>query len=344
MLLSWRQSTRDALDLGRRPIELAGLRLSPSEARICKEVTRELKERRIVGLQAYARPQPKHQLRYRLPAFEQRKDWASRHVLLPRLGGTAAHLRYFRQATELPHPLGVRPTALPADLQAAVAYVSGRAGGVVADRVKRLEWLSASAERLRPLNDRLLALMPPHVRAAAGGMQLALVSCMIDALPGYPDRFLVRRFVQGFHVVGQMEDSGLFRLIPEELREQASSAEEVFSQESNIAWVDELERTMSAKGNGPGVAPSNAAIAAYEATLKECQLPDVTTWGKKLEPEEAARTGSTHRGLSRDEVDKHPWLQLRVHGVSARGLWRPIRRFAIWQKGKWRPCDHARES
>ena len=37
-------------------------------------------------------------------------------------------------------------------------------------------------------------------------------------------------------------------------------------------------------------------------------------------------------------------MQLRVRGGSARGLWRPIRRFAIWQKGKWRPCDHARES
>ena len=101
---------------------------------------------------------------------------------------------------------------------------------------------------------------------------------------------------------------------------------------------------MAAQGNSSGVAPSDAAVAAYEATLKECQLPDVTTWGQKLEPEEAARTGRTHRGLSRDEVDRHPWMQLRVRSGSARGLWRPIRRFAIWQKGKWRPCDHARES
>lgn len=214
MLFSFRQAARDALDLGRRPIELAGLRLSPSEVRICKDVTRGLKERRIVGLQAYARPLPKSQLKYSLPAFEQRKAWASRRMLLPRLGGTAAHLRYLRQAMELQHPLGVRPSAMPADLQAAVAYVSGKAGGVAADRGKRLEWLRAGAERLRPLNDRLLALMPLHVRAAAGGMNLALVSCMIDALPGYPDRYLVRRFVQGFHVVGQMEDSGLFRLVP----------------------------------------------------------------------------------------------------------------------------------
>ena len=90
MLFSFRQAARDALDLGRRPIELAGLRLSPSEVRICKDVTRGLKERRIVGLQAYARPLPKSQLKYSLPAFEQRKAWASRRMLLPRLGGTAS--------------------------------------------------------------------------------------------------------------------------------------------------------------------------------------------------------------------------------------------------------------
>lgn len=202
MLQAWRQSARDALDLGRKPIELAGLRLSPSEASIYKQVAREMKERRIVGLEPYVRPQPKSSLKFTYPAFEQRKAWASRRMLLPRLGGSAAHLRYFRQATELPHPLGARPSALPADLQAAVAYVTGKAAGVVADRAKRIAWLRSCAERLGPLNDRLLALMPPHVKAAAGGMHLALVSCMLDSLPGYPDRFLVHRFVHGFHAVG----------------------------------------------------------------------------------------------------------------------------------------------
>lgn len=330
MLQAWRQSARDALDLGRKPIELAGLRLSPSEASIYKQVAREMKERRIVGLEPYVRPQPKSSLKFTYPAFEQRKAWASRRMLLPRLGGSAAHLRYFRQATELPHPLGARPSALPADLQAAVAYVTGKAAGVVADRAKRIAWLRSCAERLGPLNDRLLALMPPHVKAAAGGMHLALVSCMLDSLPGYPDRFLVHRFVHGFHAVGQMEDSGLFRLIPEELHESAASFEEVFSQESNLAWVQQLENSMLKQGNGPGVAPTDAAVAAYEATLKECLQPDVTTWGVELSHEEAARTGRSHRGLSRDEVDNHPWLQLHVRGKSARGLWRPIRRFAIW--------------
>ena len=170
MLFSWRQATRDALDLGRRPIELAGLTLSPSEARVCKEVTRELKERRIVGLKAFARPQPKHQLKYSLPAFEQRKAWASRHMLLPRLGGTAAHLRYLSRATQLPHPLGVRPTAMPADLQAAIAYVSGKAGGVVADRVKRLEWLHASAEVHGGLVVDPMDHVPPREHIGEGGV------------------------------------------------------------------------------------------------------------------------------------------------------------------------------
>ena len=137
LLHPWRESAGDALALGQRPVELAGLRLSPSEQKICKEVTRELKERRVVGIRPYARPPPKHELRFSLPAFEQRKAWASRHMLLPRLGGAASHLRYLRQATALKHPLGAQPMALPSDLRAAIAYVSGKAGGVVADRVAR---------------------------------------------------------------------------------------------------------------------------------------------------------------------------------------------------------------
>ena len=61
-----------------------------------------------------------------------------------------------------------------------------------------MQWLTHHAQSLRALNDRTIALMPSHVREAAGGMNLALVSCMIDALPNYPDRYLVARFVSPF--------------------------------------------------------------------------------------------------------------------------------------------------
>ena len=330
-----------------RPLELAGLRLplGSAEDRLCKQITRELKERRVVGLKPYVRPPSKESLRFRLPHFSQRKAWASRHMLLPRLGGVAAHVRYYKQALETPHPLCAKGSSLPDDLLAAVAYVVGKGEGTAQDRASRVRWLQGCADRLAPLNARLVAMMPPHARAAAGGMNLALVSCMIDALPGYPDRYLVHRFVHGFAVVGDMEDSGLFRLIPEADRAESTPLGEVFTVDSNLAWLAELEYKMHSGGNKPGEQPSDSARAAYEATLKECVGPDVTTWGKELSPEDAARTGRSHRGLSQEEVDQHPWLQEGVRGPrGAHGLWRAMRRFAIWQNDKWRPCDHARES
>ena len=330
-----------------RPLELAGLRLLPGseDDRLCTQITRELRERRVVGLKPFVRPPSKESLRFRLPHFEQRKAWASRHALLPRMGGVAAHVRFYKRALETPHPLCAKGSSLPDDLLAAVAYVVGKGESAPQDRASRVGWLQSCADRLAPLNARLIAMMPPHVRAAAGGMNLALVSCMIDALPGYPDRFLVRRFVHGFSVVGDIEDSGLFRLIPEEDRAKSTSPSQVFEEGSNLVWIAGLESKMSFAGNKPGEPPSDSARAAYEATLKECVGPDVTTWGVELSPEEAARTGRSHRGLSQKEVDDHPWLQEAARGPhGARGRWRPMRRFAIWQNGKWRPCDHARES
>ena len=62
----------------------------------------------------------------------------------------------------------------------------------------------------------------------------------------------------------------------------------------------------------------------------------------ELSREERQRTGRTHRGLTEAEVDAHPWIT--GGDAPAAGRWRPIRRFAIRQKGKDRPCDHARES
>ena len=221
-------------------------------------------------------------------------------------------------------------------------YVVAKGAGVSRDREIRLGWLQRHAQGLGELNERAIALMPPHVRAAAGGMHLALVSCMIDALPGYPDRYLVSRFVHGFPAVGVIEDSGMFRHIPEEERVGGERLSEVFQRQSNLDWIARLEADMAESNVGQGHPRFESSKAAYMATLEEC-VGDVTTWGVQLPREEAARTGRSHRGLSKEELDAHPWMQ-RDGSPSAHGQWRPMRRFAIWQNGKWRPCDHARES
>ena len=47
--------------------------------------------------------------------------------------------------------------------------------------------------------------------------------------------------------------------------------------------------------------------------------------------------GGAHRGFTAAELDSHPWLQ-------GPGSWRAVRRFAVFQKDKWRPIDDASES
>lgn len=332
---------RDALR-PKTPLELAGVRLGPQERSLCARVSRDLAHNRIRGIQPYQRPPPKESMRFKIPQFQQRRAWASRRMLLPRKGGPGSHLRYYSEATSLPHPLSTVTSDLPPDLKAAVEYVVAKGERVSKDRDRRLEWLQRHARSLDALNDRVIALMPPHVKAAAGGMHLALVSCMIEALPDYPDRYLVARFVHGFPEVGTAVDSGMFRLIPEEDRVGGERFSEVFSRESNLEWITRLEDTMVASNIGVGHPKFESSKAAYMATLDEC-VGDVTTWGVPLSKQEVERLGRSHRGLSKEELDLHPWL-LRPGAKSAHGCWRPIRRFAVWQNGKWRPCDHARES
>ena len=321
-------------------VELAGLVLSPTERSEYESVRRLLVRERIQGITEHVRPTDRSAASYQQP-FEQRKSWAGRSMLIGRMGGAAAKLRYYKAACGVQHPMQHHTPPLPSDLLAAVRYVSGKGAKVAADRRRRLDMLESCGARLRPLHDRLCLLMPPHVLGVSGRMNLGLVACCVDALPGYPDRFLVHRFVHGFEVVGAVPDSGLFRKV--ELPDVGyTPVDEVFNPVSNVRWIRDLERSMKATGNAAGAEYTAAAKAAYDSTIKECADSDPTTWGVELSREERQRTGRTHRGLTEAEVDAHPWI---TGGKPvAPGRWRPIRRFAIRQKGKDRPCDHARES
>lgn len=323
-------------------VELAGLRLTSTERALYNDVRRRLKRELVQGMGPYERPVVQERKSSTPATFEQRRAWASKKMLIPRLGGAGAMLRHYKAACEVSHPLRQRPVDMPQDLAAAVRYVSRKGAAVVQDRATRSAMLAGQAERLAPLHRRLCALMPPHVAAISGRMNLAFVACCVDAMQ-HPDRYLVHRFVHGFEVVGDVADSGCFRPIAESERADATPTAEVFNRTANLAWIRQLEASMRAQGNARGQPPTEAARQAYESTLDECGGPDPTTWGRELEPDEARRCGRSHRGLTAAEVDEHLWVT--EGATKARpGAWRPIRRFAIFQKDKWRPCDHARES
>jgi hypothetical protein len=71
----------------------------------------------------------------------------------------------------------------------------------------------AVAAELRPLSHVINRQMPQSVKLIAAGVNTAYMAAMVDAL-GWLDTSIVCSFVQGFMVVGDIPDSGVYRPIP----------------------------------------------------------------------------------------------------------------------------------
>ena len=79
-------------------------------------------------------------------------------------------------------------------------------------RASSLSLLSHAADALRPVSAVVNAAMPPTVARIAAQVNTALMAVLIDAL-SWVDVGLVEGFVMGFHVVGPISDSGVYRRI-----------------------------------------------------------------------------------------------------------------------------------
>ena len=98
---------------------------------------------------------------------------------------------------------------LPQDLLRAVEVVVGKGVGITAWREKRMELIRDVAARLLPLNVRMRADMPEHIRHVCGEYNLALMSAVCDATK-FPDTFLVRRFIRVFPIYGMLAATGVY--------------------------------------------------------------------------------------------------------------------------------------
>ena len=141
--------------------------------------------------------------------------------------------------------------------------------------------------------------------------------------------FFVRRLMRGFPGYGALPSAGVYTTggvgptLP---------VDKVFGA-GHSAWNEYLAASIAARGSVSDRDCSSdsykAAAAAFDATIKECKEGwCVGAWDKST---------ASYRGLTRDEVDSHEWLK----GPHS---WRGVRRFAVFQKGKWRPIDDATES
>ena len=106
-----------------------------------------------------------------------------------------------------------------ADLVAAVEHISGFVGrpSALSDSRKRhTSVLLGVMRRSRPLSILAHAGMSWSVRQVAGGVHVAFLQLMADALPGWADTTMADHFCTGFPVVGFVPASGVpsFRPVP----------------------------------------------------------------------------------------------------------------------------------
>ena len=77
-------------------------------------------------------------------------------------------------------------------------------------REKQMKAVTLLSASLRTINDQLVRIMVPYVRQVAEDRFPAGIAAAIVLLR-WPDRKLAQCFVEGFPIIGEVEESGIFR-------------------------------------------------------------------------------------------------------------------------------------
>ena len=224
----------------------------------------------------------------------------------------AAHIR---AALRLDFPQPEFDGAPPCDLVAAVEACVAAGPNLPQWRSERVAEATDVAGSLAALNSRMVSVVEGPKRALVCGMNLAFMAAFVDAVE-WPDAAIVKRFVYGFPIVGDIPDSGLFRPVSRPATVPLSA----FTPEANRSWAKSLERSLE----------RGAASASAEVREGLVELEAVT--------HKEASSGYLKGPFSKGQVDKH----------FGRGAWRGSRRFGVWQgEGdcrKLRAIDNAKGS
>lgn len=265
-------------------------------------------------------------------------DQASQHPTFPSASQHGSPEEFIRDAVLKPHPAASPDLMLPYDLECAVQFVWRLGSQCAAERQRRMCIFQHVSASLRPLSRSIEELMSPSARAIARAMALdigrrtipslalsdvgvdelhcihyALLAAVLDALQ-WPDSDLLRCLVRGFPVVGSIPDSGVWRPV---IR-PAAMPFSAFAK-TNASWVYACrQRVLAAARRDPDM-----ARACWRRTLEE------------------SLTGLISGPFSISDLNQRPGVWEHAYGF---GCWRPMPRFAITQKNKWRCIDDAAAS
>lgn len=221
---------------------------------------------------------------------------------------------FARAACDRLNPFGeadaLAAKGLPKDLTIAIDTITTRGEAIVPDRAKRMTELEAIADSLEAMRNDCDRYKSPTSRAIAARFNVAWTAAVIDAL-GWPDKALAARYVDGFDVVFDIPDSGVFRA--EDDPATISKAEFMANNTRMVKTIsEEIER--SAKSGDPDQVERR----------RQC-------W---VRTKEEIDEGLVSKPRSRAQMD-------RRYG---RGKWRCLGRNAIFQKKKWRCIDNGKRN
>lgn len=239
--------------------------------------------------------------------------------------------QFLAWARERPHPTQLPAKPLPPSLEAAIQLVWARGPSIAHERHRRLSVLRTVAACLEPMSTVMCSMMSADAVHVARAMALsirrrarpsatledlgddmyaphfALWCACLDAME-WPHTRLVKHMMHGFPTVGDIPDSGLWRPCerPADQPFQAFAAQ-------NLSWIARCKRRVISAAQ----ADTQRALACWERTLEEKAA------GLILGPFSVAQLNQ-------------PGRQFPALGYAQ---WRPLPRFAIWQKGKYRCID-----
>ena len=271
----------------------------------------------LVSAPAYERPGPKGSLR---PFTDWQLHTAAPHSPQLLVAEVACIRTHIAEARRLPSPFGSCLDEAQQDLRDAVSFVASFHGDPEAlrrERNRRIRAFAAFKDRLSETESKLRALSRAGVREVLGPDVSVAFTAAALRVSGSPDWGFTACQVHGFPVLGDVPDSGMFRLCER-------PAEHVFGELNHRAHNAEVENRLRARSC------SNDAEVQYG-------LEYITV---KTREEVANPSCAAHGPFTSEEVD----------GILGKGEWRAMEGFAVAQgldkhgKVKCRRCDNAKAS
>ena len=151
----------------------------------------------------------------------------------------------------------------------------------------------------------------------------------------------------GFPCFGYLPNTGVFAKGGSPPLKQV---EETINPKSNINWNAELFQSVQTRGDAAAKDHTSEAWIAICAvwTATATELDEGWAAGRRVSPQPVnhehapaiaalSPVCSEWTGLTASEIDAHQW-------IAGKAQWRSLRRFGVFQKGKWRPIDDATEA